>query len=130
MKYSEAYDKIIQAYFKDEIQPKNANFCFCGTLCDGSDDWFGNTLTAHHDFGEYTGDDFLRMEIALFEPFMKAFWNFIQTPDEDQRNDPQYEDILFQGMAAALDVLKQIHIEMGEIIDETPSFTKRQLQTA
>lgn len=41
---------------------------------------------------------------------------------------PDYENKLFNGMVAALEVLKQIHIEHGEVIDEEPVFTKRILQ--
>ena len=34
MTYNEAYSKIIDAYFRDEIRAMDSNFCFCGTLTD------------------------------------------------------------------------------------------------
>lgn len=121
MTYQQAYDKIIQAYFKDEIKPGIATFCFCGTLCDHTIEWFGSQLNAkHYSSHGYTGDDFVRMENALFHnnPF---FYDFHRERDDD------YEDLLFLGMSAALDVLKQIHIERGEVINEAPVFHKRSL---
>ena len=39
------------------------------------------------------------------------------------------EDKLFEGMCAALEVLKQIHKERGEDVDSVPEFKKRKLQT-
>lgn len=37
--YRQAYDKIIDAYFKGEIRPMEAMFCFCGILSDNSSVW-------------------------------------------------------------------------------------------
>ncbi len=43
--------------------------------------------------------------------------------------DPRFEDQLFSGMVAAIEVLKQIHIERGEVIeDDNYGFKKRELQ--
>jgi len=39
MTYKQAYDKIIDAYFKDEIKPMDSNFCFCGTLHGAKRGW-------------------------------------------------------------------------------------------
>lgn len=114
MTYSEAYDKIIQAYFKDELEPYQPNFCFCGNLCDKTDYWFvanavNNTHNASHG---YSGLELFEMEQALLRYVNPGPYT-------------EYEDNLFEGMAAALEVLKQIHISRGEIIDEAPTFTKR-----
>jgi hypothetical protein len=129
MKYSEAYDKIIQAYFKDEIKPANATFCFCGTLSGGS----GWKQEFEEIVEPYTYNEYGKMEKALFS----AWPNIIQISPghvpsalhviNRSRRLPDFEDKLFEGMCAALEVLKQIHISRGEVIDETPSFTKRQL---
>jgi hypothetical protein len=63
------------------------------------------------------------MEKALFSNFRDRF-------SYDRLNDyPEYEDELFAGMCAAIDVLKQVHIEHGEVIDEVPVFEKRVLNT-
>jgi hypothetical protein len=126
MKYSEAYDKIIQAYFKDEIKPWDASFCFCGNLCDKSNSWYlksGYENNNHVSHG-YKGKELHRMERALLDT-LYSLKIFAGTPT----NTPSFENGLFKGMSAALDELKQIHIERGEVIDETPAFNKRQLQT-
>lgn len=124
MTYKEAYDKIIEAYFKDEINPMDASFCFCGTLCDGDIGWHGCTHgRVHNDFMFYRGVEYVRMERALLDTIREFHGYYIKS------DNPGYEDALFEGMSAALDVLKQIHIERGEIVDELPSLTKRGLCT-
>src|SRR5690349_13607846 len=124
MTYQQAYNKIIEAYFKDEIEPWDAKFCFCGTLCNGKTGWNRSTILAinkndpHNDYGDYLGIEYTKMERALLEPF--------NCPGR-RHND--YEAALFEGMCAALDVLKEIHRSRGENVDEVlPAFTKRQLQ--
>lgn len=117
MTYKQAYDKIIEAYFKDEIKPYDAKYCFCGTLCDNKSDWGKDSFNRiHNDYGDYLGVEYVKMERALLAHIMDTC-----------RLLPNYEERLFSGMSAALDVLKQIHIERGEIIDEIPEFTKRNI---
>lgn len=117
--YKEAYDKIIEAYFKDEIKPFNPTFCFCGTLCSG-DAWFKDTdfprVVEHRNHSGYTGFQLGLMENAL----LKKTWRF-------SHNDAEWEDVLFDGMCDALEVLKQIHKERGEDVDGVQGFTKRKL---
>lgn len=122
--YRQAYDKIIEAYFKDQIQPYNACFCFCGTLCDNSDEWRNPEFEGifkkveHIDFMYYSGKDYYRMEKALLLPLYHV------NPGMGK----EYEEALFAGMCAALDVLKEIHRSRGENVDEDiPAFTKREL---
>lgn len=121
--YRQAYDKIIDAYFKDEIKPYSPKFCFCGTLCDNSMDWAKDSYLSvmkgapHNDFGNYTGFDYMMMERALFCQDGKLVGEFT-------------EEVLFTGMCAALEVLKQIHKDRGENVDNVPVFTKRNLQPA
>lgn len=131
MTYKEAYDKIIEAYFKDEIKPCDAEFCFCGTLCDNSRAWHKSSIWAvHRNFGTYRGREYVRMEGALLGTISRELGcNALMYDDEELKRifKTEYEDALFSGMCAALDVLKQIHIERGEIIDDLPSLTKRVL---
>lgn len=56
--YQEAYDLIIQAYFKDEIKPMDPKFCFCGTLNGNSQHWRESN-------SGYSFNDFKVMENAL-----------------------------------------------------------------
>jgi hypothetical protein len=41
-----------------------------------------------------------------------------------------YEDALFNAMDVTLDMLKEIHISNGEVIEEEFIFTKRKLEKA
>lgn len=146
MKYNEAYNKIIEAYFNDEIEPYDSQFCFCGSLAGGE-----NWKTAG-----YSNAQLRKMEAALLETIHGDTIGFIGKPvyvtemftgmagdhlayyetqqengsESKVKSHPNYESALFGGMVKALEVLKQIHIERGEVIDETPAFTKRQLQPA
>jgi len=128
MTYPEAENKIIQAYFRDEIKPMNPSFCFCGTL-NGSDSW----CIARRGFDwpdNYTRAEYAKMEAALLNelrPF--GVRNFSRIPGGwtgDIDENIGYEDALFIGMSKALEVLKQIHIDRGENIDPVP-FKKREL---
>lgn len=131
--YKTQFDKITEAYIRGEIKPEEPKFCFCGTLCDNTSSWFGfSTKGKHKDFGGYTGLEYAKMEQALFSPFMPfndTKGGLICTICHPSMDSPEYEDLLFLGMTAALEVLKQIHIERGEVIDETPVFTKRTSNT-
>lgn len=135
--YRQAYDKIIDAYFKDEIQPLEERFCFCGTLNNNSPTWNKYGSAAHR----YSYAEFKSMELPLLNIILE------KTLGRKWKNDdgffvapitvsdtiaifshPHFEDALFQGMCAALEVLKQIHRDRGENVDEDiPTFTKRQL---
>lgn len=130
MKYSEAYSKIIEAYFRDEIKPNDINFCFCGTL-QGSGKWYAGK----HPELKYSHPDFRKMELQLFTPFgeyvdFEGDCPCFKDNRNPEQNIPDYEGKLFEGMCAALDVLKQIHRERGEDVDNLPALTKRQLQKA
>lgn len=129
MKYSEAYDKIIQAYFKDEIKPGSNRFCFCGTLSP-NENWRWNSSRKGKIAYPYSINEYLEMETALFTGMsfiLKVIVDGYMSPSEFGllEDHPKYEDALFQGMVNALEALKQIHIERGEIIDEASTFTKR-----
>lgn len=123
--YKQAYDKIIDAYFKGEIEPGDNQFCFCGTLAN-DDEWrrFG---------GMYRRDEYLNMEHALFSGMsivlktkVDSFMSIIDFNELKERD--KYEEALFEGMCAAIEVLKDIHRSRGENVDEdVPVFTKRQL---
>lgn len=127
-RYSTQFDKITVAYIEGKINPCDADFCFCGTLSPTMGAWRGNhnlfswgeekpeyRVHKYDHYQPYTISEYKRMEWALINGKNGAF-----TDDKEQD--------LFIGMCAALEVLKQIHLERGEKIDETPSFQKRNLQ--
>lgn len=120
--YKQQYDKIIDAYFKDEIKPMQSQFCFCGTLAPNRN-WRGQWSGLAY---PYTPSQYNRLEDALFEPMIDVL--SLSLHDPEIKNTSKYEDDLFLGMCNALEVLRQIHIEGGEVIEDQPTFTKRQLQ--
>lgn len=123
--YTTQWQKITEAYMRGEINPLDATFCFCGTLCDNTNKWFTWTGRCHKDYGPYKGKHFVKMETALLDTFdsIGGAWRCIH---------PLYEQVLFDGMVAALEVLRQIHIEMGDetAINFGTPLQKRTLQTA
>lgn len=129
-KYSEQFDKITVAYIEDKILPYNRNFCFCGTLAPLEENNKGWSEK------DYTSIQLNKMEFALLHSIREETFpdekDVFFTSDhmygelrEKVTSHPNYENALFNGMVAALEVIKQIHIEKGEVIDETPSFQKR-----
>ncbi len=130
MNYQTAYNKIIEAYFKDEIQPLQPKFCFCGTLSPNSSWNIQRRYRLWYDISyPYTPHEYGLMENAFLKPLVDvplegdtfSFGGRTFVPS------PLYEGKLFEGMCAALEVLKQIHIGRGEKIDEEIIFKKREL---
>lgn len=141
--WPQAYDKIIQAYFKDEIKPYDECFCFCGTLSGGR----------HWHRSGYSNPELRNLEAALLITLHRETVGFIGEPvmvtdnyiymegdhlvfhEPRQKNGGvdqivghnDYEEGLFLGMTAALEVLKDIHRSRNENVDELPVLTKRQL---
>lgn len=129
--YSQAYNKIIDAYFKDEIKPFKEQFCFCGTLSPNAN-WSNSHLldVRIHKHYPYSVDEYGRMEEALFSRMPKTRWRGVGWVwKKHERHEDNYtEDELFNGMCAALEVLKEIHRERGENVDtEATPFVKRNL---
>jgi hypothetical protein len=135
--FKEQEDKIIQAYFKDEIKPFDAKFCFCGTLAPNTTWKYKTSRIGKH---VYTEIEYRRMEGALFSQFPGVLYKdlgIISFPGNYRMgselyifdNKERFEDLLFTGMVAALEVLKSIHIEHGQQIEEPILLTKRVLTT-
>lgn len=126
--FRESYDKIIDAYFKDEIKPMRPDFCFCGTL-HGGRGWCRN-----EEWEAYSAIDFILMEDALLTPLIpygaRKWDTLYRMPGQwGGRLDIElegYEDALFIGMCAALKVLESIHKKRGEVIRPS-EFKKREL---
>jgi len=122
--YRQAYDRIVDAYFKDEIRICDSCKCFVGNLLGGTYVWNGcrtieSRLTTIH---ENTKSGMLLLNEYGYTPLQitqleGVFMEFNTWDDE--------EDI-FRGMCAALDMLKKIHEESGETVEPIP-FKKREL---
>lgn len=144
--YKDAYNAIIEAYFKDEMRPYHPNFCFCGTLCPNNQrveisffslkNWNQPQET---DYSKhfFTAVEYGRMERAMMlklgatlSPVEDAYIGlyFSWTHSGDDSRTPVYEEKLFEGMSAALDEMKQIFIEKGlPVEDKVVEFRKREL---
>lgn len=129
MTFKEAYDKIIEAYFKDEIKPYDIEFCFCGTLA-----YNGNTVWNFWTNDVYSKNELEEMEYVLLKKIsdLTIGGNDIFQGSPKNRHKvlghPEYENAVFCGMRAALDVLRKIHESRGEVI-EPFEFKKRELAT-
>lgn len=143
MTYKEAYNKIIAAYFKDKIQPYDAHFCFCGTLgyTRDSSKQHSQSPAAFWDSTLFSVEEYTKMEYALLSPLRDKFapecgiylnsrhdvtYN-VHVRIHNMRKNPDYEDVLFEGMCKALDVLKEIYIKRGENVDDVPVFIQRKI---
>jgi hypothetical protein len=128
-KFADQYNKIIDAYFKDEIRPMSPSFCFCGTLNDNKNNWCSREP---NNKPQYSFQEFGEMEAALLEALIPFGANRTGVGAGEwrgslERSKNGYEEALFKGMCAALEVLRTIHEEHGEIIDQSPVFKKREL---
>jgi hypothetical protein len=130
--YNEAHNKVIDAYFKDEIQPYDGNFCLCGNLSsDCAYSWAGGWNLEY-----YSEEEYRALEYALLSTIAEQtlggkdiYYIYMDQERLEIINHPNYEDALFNGMAKGLEVLREIHIKRGEDVDGQliPQFAKRQL---
>ncbi len=143
--YFEQREKIIQAYLSEDIQPFEPKFCFCGTLCNHTANWFYGQSEVPENFQPrhmryssfgYAGIELYAMEEALLKTIHSELGSteLIYSSEDHYGDDLEskdgFEDALFLGMCAALDVLKEIHRSRGEDVDTEPAtpFIQRNLQ--
>ena len=134
MTYFEAYNKVIEAYFRDEIKPFDPRFCFCGTLSPNCK-WHTQSLFDKIIFNyPYSVDEYSKMEYYFFKPFRKMGIKLIGISEVNMElpygfeYSERYEKLVFDGMVNALGILKSIHRERGENVDEEIPFVKRDLK--
>jgi hypothetical protein len=131
--YEQQFDKITRAYIANELNPYEVCGCFVGILLNGNDDWIcgrdlsHGVITCNRSGVEYAtmciqdeanGFYTLQEVLDLEKNFMALLTNV---------HSRHYEDCLFIAMESTLEMLKQIHISKGEVIDEVPVFEKRKL---
>ena len=145
--YREAYDRIVNAYMKDELKPFSNCACFIGNLL-GSGQWSacrapaGRSMTRSrldalvliNSFG-YCYENICSMEDNFLNEIFsitrgECFKNPRRTRIKySERYGEAFENGVFAAMSSTLDMLKKIHEENGEIVD-APVFKKRELQPA
>jgi hypothetical protein len=139
--FEQQYQKIVSAYYKNELNPFSGCACFIGNLLNNNSNWEGcrtfksqgqSYLDDLHDdwveearwaiteesYGLYTPQDIIDLEN-----------NFLKNLDYDAYLNRQcVEDEIFNAMVSTLEMLRKIHESKGEIVKDY-NFTKRQLQT-
>lgn len=140
MKFIESYNKIVNAYIKDQIEPYNSCFCFVGNLLNNISGWGTTRSSENYEFldndlkssreqrksyhiyrikeeskGFYNSDDITRLE-----------YNFLNTIEQEDKKETESEEGIYRAMESTLMLLKQIHEEKGEIVEEY-NFSKREL---
>lgn len=157
--YKEAFDLITQAYINNKLNPYDGCQCFIGNLLGNDSSWEnarwgygGGTMRESYSSATNYACTFIRQN-SIYTPvqILSMEENFLRIIAYDCSGDnsylscyyrdsedsglvrrvehPGYEDSLFRAMESTLDMLREIHISLGETIEETP-FVKRQLQTA
>jgi hypothetical protein len=140
--YQDQWNKLTTAYVNGKVQPQDPCCCFIGNLLNNASGWigcrtsFGQTYASPNitlfpresglisergleciqkqSGGLYTPKDIIAME--------QLFLRTVNQPGD-------YEENLFKAFCVTLDLLKDIHIAAGEVIDESPVFVKRELKT-
>lgn len=150
--YTTQYNKLTEAYIRNEVNPFMDCNCFVGNLLNNHGSWsgirnFGRTnnsidfcpiLKNYNDFGYnygrdtiisnsegmYTPEDIVSLEKRFLQKFNAncncVFFDKNHTTLEE-------EEALFIAFESTLDLLKEIHISKGEVIDDSPKFVKREL---
>ena len=136
--YKEQFDKLTRAYIEDRVNPMKGCACFIGNLLNERGDWEGGRSASMLLSGEQDAVKLLNTNSSLIVKVVMEEANGLYTPLEivqmeilfvrTFKKGKETEVALFMAFKKTLDLLKQIHQSKGEVIDETPKFTKRELQ--
>lgn len=151
MTYKQAFDKITTAYLNGKLEPWSNCACFIGNLL-GGEHWApARKESSCHPTLKFLGAQYIRAaghDMYTPEEIFTMESNFLMVINDNlgceeslrenekfypyYNGNPKcwmegYEDALFSAMESTLEMLKQIHIAKGEVIDEEIPFTKRQL---
>ncbi len=123
--FLEQYNKIVNAYLKNELNPMKPCGCFVGNLLNNSREWSLSSIeecVKKEANGFYTVEEIEKLEREfMFGDMNDGRWFSIQGKILD-------EEALYKSMERTLLMLKEIHESKGEIV-ESYTFSKRQLQT-
>lgn len=145
--YAEQYEKIVQAYLKEQLQPFIECACFIGNLLNGKREWSRarrpDTPHVHREFEEFVSPDLVlipsvgpNVSIGLHcikeegggmyevKDIIAMEQNFLRIYNKGDKS----EDALFEAMCSTLEMLRQVHIDKGEIVESIP-LKKRELAT-
>jgi len=148
IKYQIQFDKIVNAYMQNKMTPLKPCGCFIGNLLNNNENWiwgraliYNSILTPFEEEqstlcllkeaqGMYTIKEIIDIE-ATFLNIISGTGDSRELPaPQFDPNSKGYEERLFKGMEAALEHLKKLHQEKGEVIEDNPIFSKRELVEA
>jgi len=134
--FKEQSEKIIQAYLKCEINAGDACACFVGNLLNNKGEW----IDGRHSFeyGKVDPNKNMRSRaiecinqesnsLYTLQEILELEEKFMTERYTRTGNDMNREDALFNAMTSTLEMLKQIHISKGEVIEDEITLQKREL---
>lgn len=152
--FKQQFDKLTEAYIKDEVHPYKNCGCFIGNLLNKTSGWskarynrnfrggwefteicrkemteFATECIDRQSEGMYSIGQIYAMESTFLKVLNEETLNKDICNAKDILTHPNYEEALFKAFCAALDHLKLVHESKGEVVDEF-SFKKRELQVA
>ena len=139
--YKQQFDKLTEAYIMGNVDPWECKACFVGNLL-GGDQWedirsgamaktvqTGTPNKVSSNYKAHLAIDFIKERSnGLYTPeeIISLEATFLHSYGFD-RGGSVDENALFISFEKTLNLLKQIHISKGEIIDDAPVFQKRTL---
>lgn len=147
--YKEQFDKLTRAYINNEVEPWECKACFVGNLLNNKSDWrfcrsaidLSSTIPMMRKDCPYLSVDTIRKEgrklYSLYDiASLEAFFLHHLTENGGTRMlkwtgatlTETEENALFTAFEKTLEMLKEMHISKGEVIEETPVFTKREVK--
>lgn len=136
--FEKQFNKLTEAYIKNEIKPWDACACFVGNILNNTNTWsFGRVCTypANNKPYELVDNGVIYNEILLYaegfytpEEIVDLENCFLGNITYTKEGTEMYEESLFKAFEKTLDLLKEIHISKGEKI-EPFEFKKRELAT-
>lgn len=153
--YQQQYNKLTEAYIRNEVNPFANCKCFVGNLLNNNSQWHScrvfektddrgypdlsrgeeNVDCIYYSVGKriiiaesdnlYTVKEIIAIENRFLTVFTQNSSLNVWHPCAIKEAD---EEALFKAFETTLDLLKEIHINKGEIIDDVPIFSKRKLE--
>lgn len=155
--YQQQYDKLSYAYIEGKVDPLDPCACFIGNLLNNQTEWSGirdlcsvpisskladypphmvrnaeNCIAIQSD-NLYTPEDIIALEMCFLESIVKNggeldHWDQWGIDDDEfvaitERD----EEALFIAFSKTLEMLREIHIRKGEVIDNPPILRRKSL---
>lgn len=144
MNYQEQFNKLTEAYISGKVNPFQCKACFVGNLLGGSqwstlrETWKNFSLDPDlkdQNIGGYSAEDIVLLEHVFMTTYVKNHRYVKANPEYYNKNSNCFtkvsydidEDALFLAFEKTLALLKEVHEDMGEVINYNPVFKKRQL---